>query len=172
MLIERFLSIAIMIFASFFLVMSLQLESRSSVEIPPGAWPLFLTVMMLILGIVLTVRSFKKPNNKLDHSSAMKQEETAEDILVEDELVYPKNFIFLFGGLVVYVSLLGYLGFIVATLLVIFGITGLFGMKKWFNRLLTSVLSTAGFIILFPILLQLPFPRGEGIFRTISLLFY
>ncbi|NEU31890.1 tripartite tricarboxylate transporter TctB family protein [bacterium LRH843] len=173
MLVERILSIGIVIFATFFLIMSLMLESRSNVQISPSAWPIFLTSMMIILGIVLIVRNFKKqPINTEEITLENKKEETVEDLLAEDELMYPKNFIYLFITLIVYAALLGYLGFIMATFLVNIVIASLFGMRKWSTKIITSIVSTTGFIILFPILLHLPFPRGVGIFRTISLLFY
>jgi hypothetical protein len=171
MLVERILSIGTIIFASFFLVMSLQFEARESVVINPGAWPLFLTSMMLLLGIVLTIRNFRNQNN---HTTSRKKlvEEENQVIQGEDELIYPRNLIFLMATLTIYITILGYLGFILSTILVIMVVTGLFGMNKWINRVVTSILSTAGFIVLFPILLRLPFPRGEGIFRTFSSLFY
>lgn len=171
LLAERILAIGIVVFAAFFFVMALTFESRSSVEIDPMAWPIFLTVMMMILGIILIVRSFRKQKAVVEKKTSG-EEETVEELLAEDEFVYPRNLIYLFITLVIYVSLLDYLGFIFSTILVLIIATALFGMKKWSGRIVTSVLATTGFILLFPILLQSPFPRGQGVFRTISLLFY
>ncbi len=165
MIVERFISIGFLVFGAYFLVISLQLESRPNVEINPGAWPAFLTLMMIVLGIVLLIRSMKA-------QPVVVEEEEESDLLAEGELVYPKNFIYLIIVLALYIICLNYLGFIISTILVLFVTTAFFGMKKWSSRIVTSVVATAGFILLFPILLQAPFPRGVGIFRTISLLFY
>ncbi len=159
---ERIIPILLTIFSAFFLVMSLQIENRSSTFIAPGTWPAVLMLLMLILSIVDLIRSFRKSNTTV-------KEEVEDD---EDSLIYPAKFFILIGALAIYTFILGYAGFVVSTLLIIFILTLLFGMKNWLNRLATSVASTAAFIIIFPILLSTPFPRGVGIFRTISSLFY
>lgn len=168
MLLERTISIFMIAFSTFFLVMSFQIENRSGDLIAPGSWPGALMTIMLVLSIVLLIKTFRVKETQVKTAN-----EQAEDLANdEDELVYPKRFFYLFGTLVVYTLFLEYIGFIIATILFIFALSLIFGIGKWTRGLLTGFLATAGAVILFPILLNTPFPRGVGIFSTFSLLFY
>ncbi|KML37337.1 MULTISPECIES: tripartite tricarboxylate transporter TctB family protein [Bacillaceae] len=169
MLLERNLSIIMIVFSSFFLVMSLQIENRTGNIIAPGTWPAALMILMLILSVFLLIRTFKNKNSQNLQNKGPESDASEAD---EEKLVYPKRFILLLGTLAIYTFILGYVGFIAATILGIFVLAFLFGMKSWVRALLTGILSTAGSIVLFPILLNLPFPRGVGIFQMFSLLFY
>ena len=172
---ERILSVSTIVFAAFFLVLSLQIEARADNLIGPGTWPGALMAMMLVLGIILTISLFRKKKAETA-SAATATEITAddEDLMAEyeDEIVYPNKFYYMIGLLILYTIGLTIIGFILSTVLLILAGALLFGMKKWITALITAVVSTAGFILLFPILLSLPFPRGIGIFRDFSLLFY
>ncbi|KAF0817801.1 hypothetical protein KIS4809_3319 [Bacillus sp. ZZV12-4809] len=166
MTLERNLSIIMIVFSSFFLVMSLQIENRTGNFIAPGAWPAALMLLMLILSVFLLIRTFKaKKNQNIQKSDS---ENEADD----EKLVYPKRFFLMLVILAVYTFVLGYVGFIVSTIFGVFALAILFGMKGRVRPFLTGVLSTAGSIVLFPILLNLPFPRGIGIFQVFSLMFY
>lgn len=164
---ERNLSIIMVLFSSFFLVMSLQVENRTGNIISAGTWPAALMILMLVLSAVLLVRTLKAKNNQ--NMQEKGAEETGDD---DEQLVFPKKFFILFAVLAIYTFILGYVGFIIATILGIFAMALLFGMKSYIRAFLTGILATAGSIVLFPILLNLPFPRGTGIFYTLSLLFY
>ncbi|PAE26220.1 MULTISPECIES: tripartite tricarboxylate transporter TctB family protein [Bacillaceae] len=167
MQLERNLSIIMVVFSSFFLVMSLQVENRTGNIISAGTWPAALMILMLVLSAVLLVRTLNGKNNQ--NMQEKGAEETGDD---DEQLVFPKKFFILFAVLAIYTFILGYVGFIIATILGIFAMALLFGMKSYIRALLTGILATAGSIVLFPILLNLPFPRGTGIFYTLSLLFY
>jgi len=170
MLLERTISFIMIAFSAFFLVMSFQIENRAGDLIAPGTWPGGLMTIMLILSIILFLRTFSSKANQTITKTA---NEEAEDLANEDEkLVYPVKFFYLIGALVVYTLLLEYVGFIVDTILFIFVLSLVFGIKKWTSGLVTAVLATGGAVILFPILLNTPFPRGIGIFNTFSLLFF
>lgn len=169
MLLERNLSIIMIVFSSFFLVMSLQIENRTGNLISPGSWPAALMMLMFILSVTLLVRTFRNKNNRNIQNDKPEDGDDEED---EEKLVYPKRFILLLGTLAIYTFILGYVGFIAATILGIFVLSFLFGMKSWVRALLTGTFATAGAVVLFPILLNLPFPRGVGIFQMFSLLFY
>lgn len=164
---ERVLSLGFILFGVFFFIMSLSLESRPNVVINPGSWPAFLTAMTILLGSVLLLRTFKK--QQIDVSEENKE---VEELLEEEKLVYPQNFYYLLILFIIYTALINYLGFIVTTILVLVWLYALFGMRSWSHRIITAVVSTAAFIVIFPMLLSTPFPRGVGIFRTFSLLFY
>ncbi|MCM3585963.1 tripartite tricarboxylate transporter TctB family protein [Mesobacillus maritimus] len=168
MLLERTISIIMIAFSALFLVQSLQLENRTGGLVGPGTWPAALMILMLVLSIVLLVKTFLKKGVQVKTAN-----EEAEDLANEDDqLVYPKRFFYLLGALIIYTLLLDYVGFIVDTLVFIFVLSLIFGVKHWSRGLLTGILATAGAVVLFPILLNTPFPRGVGIFSTFSLLFY
>jgi Tripartite tricarboxylate transporter TctB family len=168
MLLERYISIVMIAFSLFFLVMSFQIENRAGDLIAPGSWPAALMFIMLVLSIVLLIRTFSSKRSEVKTANE-KAEDLAND---EDALVYPKRFFYLLGALIGYTFLLEYVGFIVDTILFIFILSLTFGVKKWTTGLLTGFLATAGAVILFPIVLNTPFPRGVGIFSAFSLLFY
>ena len=168
MLLERYISIVMIAFSLFFLVMSFQIENRAGDLIAPGSWPAGLMIIMLVLSIVLFIKTFSKKGNQVKTAN-----EEAEDLANEEEkLVYPKKFFYLLGALIGYTLLLEYVGFIIDTVVFIFVLSLIFGIKNWTRGLLTGLFATAGAVVLFPILLNTPFPRGVGIFSTLSLLFY
>jgi hypothetical protein len=168
MLLERYISIVMIAFSLFFLVMSFQIENRAGDLIAPGSWPAALMIIMLVLSTALLVRTFSSKRSEVKTAN-----EQAEDMANdEDALIYPKRFFYLLGTLIVYTFLLEYIGFIVDTILFIFILSLTFGMKKWTTGLLTAFLATGGAVLLFPIVLNTPFPRGVGVFSTFSLLFY
>ncbi|WP_053362995.1 tripartite tricarboxylate transporter TctB family protein [Bacillus sp. FJAT-27251] len=169
MLLDRTISIILILFSSIFFVLSLQIENRTGDLIAPGSWPAGLLLVILVLSVVMLKRTFGKQKGRIEKTSSEKAEDLAND---EEKLVYPAKFFYLFGALVVYTFLLDYVGFILDTVLFIFVLALVFGMKKWTHSLLTGILATAGAVVLFPLLLNTPFPRGTGIFSTFSLLFY
>ncbi|MCM3244193.1 tripartite tricarboxylate transporter TctB family protein [Cytobacillus oceanisediminis] len=168
MQLERNLSIIMIVFSSFFLVMSLQVENRTGNIISAGTWPAALMILMLILSVILLMRALKVKNVE----NIKGDDIDSADADNEEQLVHPRKFFLLFAVLATYIFILGYVGFIAATILGIFVMALLFGMKSYIRALLTGILATAGSIVLFPILLNLPFPRGTGIFYSLSLLFY
>jgi len=170
-MIERVMSVSTVIFAAFFIVVSFQIEDNANNAIGPATWPMVLMGIMLILGLTLTFQVFKAYKQQKKQEDQFDEAEGAEED-DEDKIIFPKKLYYLFGILVAYVIGLHYLGFIVSTLIVTFVLALLFGMKKWMKSLITSVICTGSFVFLFPILLNLSFPRGVGFFREISILFY
>lgn len=73
---------------------------------------------------------------------------------------------------IIYVLLLNVIGFIFSTVLFLYGITLLLGTKKQLTAILFSIITMVVFVILFSVLLQIPLPRGIGVFRELSLFFY
>jgi putative tricarboxylic transport membrane protein len=65
-----------------------------------------------------------------------------------------------------------YLGFLVATPLYIAGFMAVLGMRRWTYLVVSSIAVTLILNILFIQFLFIPLPKGVGIFREISLLFY
>ena len=63
------------------------------------------------------------------------------------------------------------IGFVFSTPLFVACYMTLLGNRSWKMRLLTAALSTAALYILFSRFLQVPLPRGYGMFRDLSLFF-
>ena len=65
-----------------------------------------------------------------------------------------------------------YLGFLVATPLYMAGFMAVLGMRRWTYIVISSIAVTLTLNILFIQFLFIPLPKGVGIFREVSLLFY
>ncbi|MFK4997112.1 tripartite tricarboxylate transporter TctB family protein [Bacillus sp. N9] len=70
------------------------------------------------------------------------------------------------AAIILYVVLLNFIGFIISTILFLYGISFLLGQKKQLNAILFTIVTTGVFIVLFSVLLEIPLPRGLGIFRN------
>jgi hypothetical protein len=159
----------VILFAIFFLVLTPQIKiTNASFTIGPRTWPYILLILMLILSAFGIISSFVK-------SKKTKATETTED--TEDK--QPERTMFKLSipmvcllSVVLYVSLLNAIGFILSSLLFLFGITFLLGERKKVNAFIFSIVTTTVFVFLFSTILNIPLPRGMGIFRQISLLFY
>ena len=64
------------------------------------------------------------------------------------------------------------IGFILSTIIFVFVLTIWLGNKKYWQAALNSVFTTAGCTMLFCKIMMMPLPRGTGIFRAFSLMFY
>jgi putative tricarboxylic transport membrane protein len=88
------------------------------------------------------------------------------------EVVNPQNLWVTMVAIIVYVSLLETVGFVVLTPIWIALYMIAIGARRWTWLLGTTVVFSGFLIVVFPTLMQVPLPRGTGIFRQISLLFY
>ncbi|CEI81701.1 hypothetical protein J18TS1_38400 [Oceanobacillus oncorhynchi subsp. incaldanensis] len=158
----------VMIFAIFFLASTPQIQSTNqSFIIGPATWPYILLILMIFLGLYGIVSTLIK-------AKVMKSEE-----LIAKEEAAPVKKIFHLSipvvsllVVIIYVLLLNVIGFIFSTVLFLYGITLLLGTKKQLTAILFSIITMVVFVILFSVLLQIPLPRGIGVFRELSLFFY
>lgn len=165
------LSIATIIFSIFFLVYSAQLPAGrpGATTLGPAAWPAIVLTIMLIMGIALLIQSYRQ--RKLSREEVLTEEEKLEQEF-QAEIAYPRRHWVVLGIIILYLSVMSSAGFIVATLLFIFFGSYVLGLKKWVYASLTSVISTTAIVFLFGKLLAVPFPRGVGLLRELSFLFY
>lgn len=177
------LSVVTIVFSIVFLIYANTLpEGRpGSGTWGPGSWPALMLSLLLIMGIMLllkTVINRKKEqtedqtaDNELAEIESTKAENVETEIL-EPDVVYPRRYWIIFGLMILYTLLMGYLGFALSTLLFILFATKVMGMQKWLSSLLTTVIGTAAIIFIFANLLAVPLPRGIGLFRELSFLIY
>ena len=134
-------------------------QPKAIEQIGPDFWP---RIVLLCLGILCAVvfltDLIKKEADS--HSLAPADKEGRNRMLVGG------------GGILLYIVLLGYVGFAVLTPLFIAGFMVILGeRRKWFIAL-AAVLFTALVVIVFSGFFYLAIPRGVGFFRSINLLFY
>lgn len=185
------IAVCTILFSVFFLFQTAQLpDTGSRTAVGADFWPFIVLTGMFILGIVLLIKTFidfKKEKNtppKSDESltQAKLEEMKLEDIQGKDEdeieqalgpeAVYPQRLWWVMLILVLYIIVIPYIGFTISTVVLILASAWVMGMKKWYSLILSSVISTAAFVFIFTYFLNLPLPRGVGIFREMSLLLY
>ncbi|PYZ96674.1 hypothetical protein CR205_13320 [Alteribacter lacisalsi] len=168
------LSVIVIIFSLFFLYHSVNLPSSSTAIPGPGAWPTMLLIMMVILGLSLlvsTIRTARKGEVVSKEIQAEAGDEAAEEDFVP-KVVFPYRYLVLLGIAVIYLFLVSGIGFLLATPLMLAGAAFLLGMRKVWSLVTTSVMGSAAVIVIFIVILNIPLPRGLGVFRELSYLIY
>lgn len=167
------LSIVSILFALFYLVISFtQLPpSTSPITLGPRAWPVAILSLMIVMGIILFIRTLNEKRKSAAKEELLTQSEKIEEEF-EVEEVYKSKYLFISGILLLTLLSLSYLGFIVTAPIMLIAIALIIGVKRWLPIVLASIIGTACLTYLFPILLSIPLPRGVGIFKTLSQLFY
>ncbi|WP_404455066.1 tripartite tricarboxylate transporter TctB family protein [Oceanobacillus kapialis] len=161
-----FLSIFTILFSVFFLYMTSRIpQSSSTYIIGPKTWPIILLTLMLVLGIIMFIKTYFQAKKDVEDVVSEEKEPVKKVFNVHASII-----VAVIVG--IYLFLLNTLGFILSSLLFIFVVSLLLGIKRKTHSILLSVIGTAALVYLFCILLGIPLPRGIGIFRDLSLLFY
>ena len=164
------LPIATIIFAGYFLFVSMQLP-KAQEGIGPGGWPSAILIFMLILGVILLVQVYQQEKGKTK-GTASEQKETKE---MENEdatvVVYPYRHWIVFGIMVVYFFLMQYLGMSIVTPFFILAMGRTLGLRNLGRLALFSIITTVVTILLSNILI-IPLPRGVGMFREFNSMLY
>lgn len=126
--------------------------------IGPEYWPQILLAGLIMLSVYLLADIYRR-------REALAGEKGAG-------APYPLRFWYTLGLAVIYTIIMPILGFPISTLLFAITIMRVLGLRETKLLLTTAAGAAALFIILFPKLMAVPMPRGAGICRTISLLFY
>ena len=114
----------------------------------PRAWPVFLLVLLIALLALNIFLSLRAARRQTAAGEAARTEHAGDGRKLQ-KLAW--SAIGMFVYVAYYMTLLG--------------------NRSWKMRLLTAALSTAALYILFSRFLQVPLPRGYGIFRDLSLFF-
>ena len=167
------LPIGTMVFSCFFLIFSLALP-RANEGIGPGGWPTAVLSLMFILGGALLIRVHKDEKKKSEAaelpSSCGSDKTEKQDVSTEN--CRPHRHWVVAGVIFLYFFTMQYLGMMIVTPIFIIVMALVLGMRNWIAILMTALLSTAVFIALFANVLSLSLPRGMGIFRSFSSIFY
>lgn len=127
-------------------------------DVGPEYWPQLLLGGLIILSVALLVDIYSRRQ--------------ALAACVAEKSPYPRRFWYTLVLTVAYTLVMPYLGFAVSTLLFSLVIMWVLGVRAPKDLLLTAVGATLLFVVLFPRIMEVPMPRGIGIFRAISLFFY
>ena len=112
----------------------------------PGLWPMAVAILMLVAAVVLLIKSIR-----------MKPE---EDTKIEMWTDGTKRVYISMGILIAYVALLGVLGFIISTAIMLFVFMQWFTKKNPLIIMLISVVCTAVIYAVFRFLLNVPVNFG------------
>ncbi len=163
------------LFAIFFLIFSLQLPPSSTpITLGPGVWPTTILLFMLIMGIILFIRTLLEKGRASNEKKADDILAQSEDIEKEFEAVevYKSKYMLVIGVLFVSLLAMSYLGFIITAPLMLIAIAIIIGIKRWVPIILASLIGTACLTYIFPIVLSVTLPRGVGIFKSFTEMFY
>ncbi|MEH7237170.1 tripartite tricarboxylate transporter TctB family protein [Bacillus sp. JJ1562] len=156
-------------FAGFFLMSTTQIHSANKTTIlGPKAWPSIILILMLVLAIMGIIKTFIT-SKKAAAAQLEKSKETEEP---EKRIFNIPMSIISILSIILYSVGLYVFGFIISSILFLYLLTQVLGAKKQLVIILVSVILTVFFVWLFSIVLKVPLPRGIGIFREFSLLFY
>jgi hypothetical protein len=127
-------------------------------DIGPEYWPQLLLAGLILLSVWLLYDIYAR----------------REDLKAgtRDILPYPRRFWYTLVLAVAYTLIMPVLGFTISTLIFSFSIMRTLGMRQLKKLLIIAPGTTAFFVLLFPKIMAVPMPRGTGVFRAISLLFY
>lgn len=164
----------IIVFSVFFLFVTPQIKiTNSSFIIGPRDWPYILLIGMLGFSVFGVIKSFVKSKRlKVRELETVYDEVNPGPAETEKTAFKLSVPMVALTSIIIYVILLNLIGFIISTVLFLFGITFLLGQKKKVNAAIFAIVTTTVFVLLFTSLLEIPLPRGIGIFRQFSLLFY
>ncbi|UFJ40302.1 tripartite tricarboxylate transporter TctB family protein [Brevibacillus humidisoli] len=134
--------------------------TRVSDPIGPAGFPQAILIIAIVLTLVSLFQTIRKRKAKAEVSGGGKPHELS------------KEFIGLLLTISIYVLIVDTLGFILATILLLFALLFLLGEKKPGKVVILSIVGSFGFSLLFGNLLSVPLPRGIEILKQLSYYIY
>jgi len=139
----------------YFLYLTKNLPKPYKQIIGPDFFPSLILGLWIILSIWLIIRNIRMPE-KINHI----QREHGKNFWI--------TIVFMFS----YALLLNYIGFLVLTLVSLFLFLYCIGVRNWKILISCSVGLSFAILIMFPMIMSIPLPRGVWIFRELSYFFY
>ena len=138
-----------------------------------GWWPRIISVLLFITSGMAAVEAIRQYRREL----AKKESKEQRKARIEAAPGYfPGGTKRLLGTCVLfgfYMTIgLNTLAFVLSTLIFVPALTIWLGNKKFWQAALTGIFTAAACTAIFCIVMRMPMPRGTGIFRSFSLLFY
>lgn len=111
----------------------------------PGFMPTLIGSLLILLGFLLTFLSTRRREKKVEQVSLKE---------------FWRRGVYSLLASFLYVFLLDPLGFVIATVFLIFSLLKIMGTRKWFTPVLISVLTAAVSYLIFEVWLRINFPKG------------
>ncbi len=133
-----------------------------------GAWPQLLLGALFFLIMINIYNVIKKNKNHKNNEDGNSEENKKSYPIIIREILKHK---FLWGSLILftYTLILDQLGFLLSTVLFVFSYMSLLSEKRLRVKIIASIVITIVIYLLFTKALQVPLPRGTGIFREVAL---
>ncbi|WP_058487037.1 tripartite tricarboxylate transporter TctB family protein [Defluviitalea phaphyphila] len=110
----------------------------------PGFFPIILSIILIVLSVLLIITSIF---NKDERNTGLFEKKAVKAYIT-------------ILSLLIYVMLLKYVGFIILTLIFLFGLIRFYGMKNYIKISLSSIVATVSIYWIFKVLLSVPLPTG------------
>jgi len=137
-----------------------------------GFWPRLISVFLFITSGMATYEAAMEYRRGL----AKETKEQRKERIQSSPDYYPWGQKRLLGTCVLFgfymLFGLNKIGFIISTVIFITALTIWLGNKKYWQAILNGLLTTTVCTVLFCKIMMMPLPRGIGIFRAFSLMFY
>ena len=167
---EIIANVVLIVFFISMLYYAIQLhEIRRLGEIGSGFWPTLTLSAAALLSLLQLASTLKKyfGGGKSISSDAVSLKETKRELRRRR-----KNILLSVAILLGYIIIMPWIGFILSTLIFVFTFIIALGEKRRSVLILSPFLATALITIIFAKLIAMPFPRGIGIFASLSRLIY
>src|SRR3990172_8811420 len=154
--VETAFTVLLPIFSMFFIWQATQVsEPPRNIVVGPRTFPLLIGWMMLAVSGVLVWRRWRARAAAPDPELEMVPLEEDETSISDWPAVWS-----VLGSLLALFLLLEPLGFVTALALFLFGLSTLFGPRRWLLNLVISVAFSMSFYYLFTRVLEIPLPNG------------
>jgi len=127
-------------------------------------WPKIILVLLIICSIMLVIETIRK-RQALQQQSAEKRDDYDPKGMARMLLTVALLAFYIFIGL-------QYLGFLLSTLILVPALMYNLGNRKPIVIAINTLLCSGLAVLIFCKIMMIPLPRGMGIFRAFSLLFY
>ena len=138
-----------MLFAVVFFLKSLDYAYRGAFGPGPGFFPSWLSGILIVFSIVLIAQQFAGTGSRREAKAKASSGNAA----------YYKEIVYVLAGMVVYIAVLPFLGFIVASALFLAALF-LRGVK-WYVNIIVSIGVSTGLFLIFDTLLGVALPTNQ-----------
>ncbi|MDY0287880.1 MAG: tripartite tricarboxylate transporter TctB family protein [Sphaerochaeta sp.] len=130
--------------AIFIIYFAMQLPKARGGVPGPGYWPIMISIIMLVAAVTVGIQAFTK------------EDDTPLELSTSDH----KRVYLAMGLLVVYLLGMYYIGFGIATFIMLYGFITWFGKYAWIFRIIMALAITAVVYSVFVYVLKVPFRFG------------
>lgn len=158
---EIIFHVVIMVITAIFYQQSYQINMKRMVDsIGPAGFPRAILILAFVLTVISLFFTIKKYKEKaaVEKRKKLKEFDTVFGILIV--------------SIILFVLLVNYTGFFTASLVLVTIIMYILGQKSLKKLFIMAPIIALSYALLFGRLLHVPLPRGSGVFKMISYLFY